>query len=398
MRIRYQLVTSALLVASTFLGFTNVMAKTEADYQVKRSLNQSLPIGLQSEQPRVEYIWPAVQKVKNLSRQFQSISSDYYYQVVSGEELNNGVKVYTSGASSLLRLAPKADYTGGYKQQSKALDMSQLTLTNTNKETLTLRQVASVEAMRLAGFNDGSIALRLPEKSTANPMILSSAQPLESGAQYLLQVKESQSPYKLTIQAANNLSHEENAFAMQMQIADKAVSKAKTQVTLLIPGQPSVALRFSGNKVKLPETLDYVGAANGLYELDITTMQEIDGLWVKRSAKVPFAQHVKTAQISGQLAYKNHSLYLPIDVYEPGRYMVSATLQGRNEAGKPVNVQTADVAQWMDQAILLRLPFNLEKFNNLRGPFSVVNVQLQDQSRMIPLQYEHQISTSNALY
>ncbi|XOV80796.1 MAG: DUF4785 domain-containing protein [Aestuariibacter sp.] len=387
MKSNYLTLFKALSTATLAFASSAFSADVNTGYQVQREITQAIPEGLQSEQPRVEYIWPAVLPVLSMAANKQQISSDYYWQVVSGKQLTSGVKIYTTTEDALLRLAPKADYSSGVKLQSKDLDLTQMTLTGAQDKTLSLKQIASVEAMKLAGFDDGSVALRLPQNHSVQPMVLKTQQRLADDAQYLLQVKEKHSPYTLDIEAKNAVEQNDNVMSLSMQVAGQAVNEASTDVQLLSQNGPSVAVTYQDGQVKLPRNLTNVGAFQGLYELQITTLANVEGQWVKRSAKVPFAQHVKTAELAGALQRKGDHLYVPLMVHEPGRYSVTATLQAFTKLGKQVNVQTADVAQWLAQPQDLRLPFDLSKFEQLQGPFTLLNVQLKDQGRMMPLQY-----------
>jgi hypothetical protein len=386
MKTNYLSLFKALTTASLVFS-ASAAADMNIGHNVQRDITQAIPEGLQTSQPRVEFIWPTVQPMSPVSENKQHIESDYYWQVVTGAELSRGIKIYSTSEGALLRLAPKADYSSGVKQQSKALDLAQLTLTGKQNELLQLRQIASVEVMKHAGFDDGSVALRLPESDSLQPMVLKSQQTLAEDALYLLQVKEKRSSYRLRITAQNAIEQNGNMMSLEMDIAGQPLDNDRTDIQLLSPTGPGVNVSYQDGRVKLPNNLDVVGAYQGLYELQVTTLDKIDGHWVKRSAKVPFAQHLKTAEIAGALQRKGEHLYIPLLVHEPGRYVVTATLQGYTMQGDKVNVQTADVAQWLDKAQDLRLPFELNAFDKLQGPFTLVNVQLKDQGRMMPLQH-----------
>lgn len=380
------LTAAAMTIGSTLITCTAIASETTDSYQTQRPVSQAIPEGLQTQQPRVEYIWPSVQPSLTMVQDTQEIHSDYYYQIVTGAQLSKGVKVYTTTDGALLRLAPKADYTSGVKMQSRPLDLEQLSLTGAHNKSLVLKQLASVEAMKLAGFDDGSVALRLPSHPENGPMVLKSRQVLADDAQYLLQVKEKGTPYSLTVKAANVLDKQDGKMALRMTMAGKTLQGANTEVQLLSPTGPAVPVVYHSGQVSLPDNMETVGAWQGLYELQLTTLVNFDGTWVKRSAKVPFAQHVNTAELGDVLTQQGNYLYLPVTVHEPGRYAVTATLQGKDKSGRVVNIQTADVAQYFNRTQDVRLPFKLDSLREFTGPFKLVNVQLKDQGRLMPLQ------------
>lgn len=382
MKCKYSMMKNVLFMS--LLSGSAVNAQVIQEYQVQRPAITSVPVGLQSEQPRVEYIWPEIQSAASIAPVVQEVSSDYYWEVVTGEQLMTGVTIYSSSPDALLRVAPKADTSSGVKMVSRALDLSQMNLKGANNKALRLRQIASVETMRQAGFDDGSVAFALPKSQ--QPMLLKTSQSLAPQAQYLIQVKEKSSSFKLRVSAPNALTRSDNVLELDMSITGQMVPDSHVEAQLLSPSEPSKALVYKHGRVELPETLNQVGAFEGLYELQFTVMTTVDGHQVKRSAKMPFAQHVSTAELSGYIKRKGNKLLLPLEVNEPGRYSVRATLQGRDKSGRVISIQTAEVAQWFSGTEDLLLPFNLEEFDGLHGPFTLHNVQLQDQSRMIPLQ------------
>ncbi len=99
--------------------------------------------------------------------------------------------------------------------------------------------------------------------------------------------------------------------------------------------------------------------------------------------KFPFANSVKTASIDKAPWLQSKSGYqVPVTVFEPGRYNVTATLQGVNEQGDVVRLQTVSTANWLESDGVLTLPFTLSEFSQYKQ-FELVDIQLMDQSRMM---------------
>ena len=225
-------------------------------------------------------------------------------------------------------------------------------------------------------------ALMLPDNS--DNLMLKTNQRLGLHDRYLLHVKEKNSPLLLNMTAKSNVAGlADNSMNIDVSLAGQQINSDEIQVRLLDPKGKEVDVEFKNSQVTFTDDLTFFGSHQGLYELEVNILKMIDGKQVKRTLKFPFANTVKTAEIKSQPVLDMESGYqLPISVSEPGRYSVTATLQGENANGELVRLQTAESANWLDADNVLSLPFTLNEFSQYKN-FSLVDVKLMDQSRMM---------------
>lgn len=326
------------------------------------------------------YIWPEVHPAAANFVQSQIRSSDEYWQVVSADELHKGIKVHTT-SDALVRLASYANYDSGAKYISEPLNPNMLQM-STQGQPLLKQQIISNNQMKQAGFDDASVALKL--ESGSGSFTLKTSQPLRGNERYLLHVKEKNSPFKLTLGADSNVTGSiDNNMALDMSLAGKKLQNSEVKVRVLAPNGEQVPVDFNAESVTFNRDLTYFGARDGLYELEVDVLTKVNGQSVKRTLKFPFANTVKTAALTQGMSFDQKSGYqLPIEVLEPGRYNVTATLQGQNSSGDLVRLQTVSSAAYFDQSGALSLPFTMAKFQQFDN-FELVDIKLTDQSRMM---------------
>lgn len=385
--------TSVILALCAAAG--QLQAKDIPVLTIQKEAAIAVPAGLPLEQQRVEYIWPKPHQASAMVLE-QQLSSDEYWETVTGAQLNKGISVYSS-SNGLLRVAPLADNASGARQVAADLDMSQLQVVGAGEQSYA-RQLASQKQMNDAGFTDGSVALSL-SNAQGEMLTLRTNQALKADAKYLVHIKEKNSPYKLAVSAANTmLGQQGERFAIDASVNGVKASAKATQASLISPQGQQTALRFQNGAVVMNQDLEVLGAYTGLYEVQLTTTVQVDGKLVKRSVKVPFANVAKTAQINPQgLTQSEAGFALPVSVSESGRYGITATLEGTNSAGKKVRLQTVDVAQWLSGNESVSLPFELEKFQQY-SDLSLVDVKLMDQSRLMVVQFLPNMTMQQGTY
>lgn len=330
---------------------------------------------------RVEYIWPQVQTIGNTGQMEQALSSDEYWETVTGAQLRKGVKVFAQD-NALVRLAPKASYSSGAKVTPRPLNLEAVYLQSSGDD-VQLTQLASQKDMEAAGFYDGSVALQLANASNG-PVTIASNQNLADHATYLIHVKEKGSDNKLVVNAPRFMQDSETALVFDAQVNDAKPIPFATQTTLIAPDGSETNARFQNGKVVFDQPLETVGASEGFYEVQMTTLVNVNRTLVKRSIKVPFVNLQKTAEMTS--LNMNDGASINLSVSEPGRFNITATLQGVDTNGKVVKLQTAEVAEFVEQDKAIALPFQLEKFAEYKN-LQVVNIKLMDQTRLMPLQF-----------
>lgn len=336
-------------------------------------------------QQATSYIWPQVHQASvNQTEQIHTRVSNEYWQQVTGAQLNQGLAIYTSG-EALVRLAPYANYESGAKQVSEAIYADELTLYSATMDVIAPEQLMQQAQMASAGFNDGSVAMTVSARH--NKMMLKSTRTIADKGRYLLHVKEKNSPLTLSLSANSNvIAKQDHSMALNLSLATKAVTDNEVNVRLFDPkGQP-IAVNYRNSTIGFKQDLSHFGAHQGLYELEVDVTKTINGKRVKRTLKFPFANTTTTASIDDMpIQSKAKGFDVPVRVFEPGRYSVTATLEGRDINGKSMRLQTASSANWLEKDGTLNLPFTLAKFNQYRD-FKLVDLKLMDQTRMMAQQ------------
>ena len=377
--------TAIALTLATIIGSPALLA--EQSFKTVSPAVTSLEAPADIEKKAVVYLWPEPQQAKINVQLTQQIESNEYWQSITGEELNKGVALYADN-SALVRLAPGVNRESGAPQVSSPLEMTQLVIEG--KETA-ITQLMAQKDLQAAGFHDGSVALTV-KNTSAEPMMLRSSQKLDASATYMVHVKEKQSPHKLAVSAPRLFdANQHKTLSLDANISGVELNAKNTQVSLIAPdGGISEASLHKGN-IAFKQPLSIVGAYQGFYEVQLSSLVNIDGQWVKRSVKMPFTNMAKTAALALDTAQvSNTKASLVINVFEPGRYNVTATLQGTDKAGNTVRLQTLDTAQWLSRDKTVSLPFEFDKFDRYHN-LELVDVKLTDQSRLMTLQYQESL-------
>lgn len=362
------------------LGTTTAAASSNI-FAAKQASNTAIPHTTPLAREATTYIWPEPHAAQTNFIEQQSRSSNEYWQVVTGAELSQGISVHTT-SDALIRVASYADYSSGAKQVSEPLNPDMLQMSAKGEGLLNTPQIISQMQMKHAGFNDGSVALKVNE--TDEQLTLRTTQNITDDGRYLLHIKEKNSPIELQLAAKSNIAGiTDNVMDLDIKLAEQPIADSETKVRLLDPTGQEVPVAYQGSTVTFANDLGFFGARQGLYELEVNVSKKLDGKLVKRTIKFPFANTVKTAQLNGQpkLDMKN-GYELAINVFEPGRYGVTATLQGTTATGELIRLQTVSSAAWLEANGSLPLPFTLNEFQGYRN-FTLVDIKLMDQSRMM---------------
>lgn len=311
-------------------------------------------------------------------------SSNEYWQTYTGKELKQGVELALSDKEQLIRVAPKARYEQGQVFKPKGLELKQLKLLDKQtKKELKLQRKADQQQMRDAGFDDGSVALASLDVSN-NP-ILKTDQALNDNDKYLVHVKEKKS--KFVLKAKNQLrkSHKSDSLKFELDLNGKKPNKKQVKLVLHSPSNESVNVALVNDKVVFDQPLETIGAINGFYEIEALVTMDVSGEPLKRSIKMPFSNEIETASIGTETyRVKNRNVHVevPVSVEMPGRYALKATL-AMVKNGKVNRLATVEVAKQIEHADTLMLPFNV--MSRSKGQFTLVDVELTDQTRMIKM-------------
>ncbi|MFC3034072.1 DUF4785 domain-containing protein [Pseudoalteromonas fenneropenaei] len=310
----------------------------------------------------------------------QSLSSSEYWQVVSGKELRLGVEMAFSSSKSVVLLSPRAELKNGQLYRAPAVKEGAIRLyTHGQEQKLTTSY--DRDEMAGYGFAPGSAAVQANQLK-GKQATLRLTQLIEDSDSYLLHVKESDSPYQLTVNA-NNVMAAQGRLPIQAEFAGKKLAVSELQAMMRAPNGDAVAVSTQSDGIHLDAPLTYIGARQGLYNLELHSTQSVDGLQVKRSIRVPFVNQQQTANVVKHTlevtSPSRVSAKVKLEVKEEGRYGVTATLFGLYQ-GKFAALATTEAAQDFTQSDTLPLEFVLPK--GATGPFKLSILELKDQTRL----------------
>lgn len=389
-------ITTAIitLLVSTSANAETLVNNKESGFKVIEPANHSIETGLVLDSNRVSFIYPEVQSATLSITNKQNLVSNEYWETITGAQLKKGVELFTSIRSPLIRLAPKVIYASGAPVKSIALNEQQLSIVQGRSlaEAKTLNsgtKLISNRDMQQAGFNDGSVAAKL-NLASDKPVFLRTSQSLADDAEYLLHVKEKDSKQVLEVNAVRNvIASTSNNFPIGATLAGTKLSDTELSLEMIDAQGERQKVSLQNGHILLPDSFQIVGGLHGLNEIIVNLRSWQDNRIVRRTVKIPFVQVSATAileSINPSDMQSASSVKLPISVLEPGKYAVTATLAGVDRNGEVMPLQTAAVSEFFNQSKLLQLPFNLTSFPEY-SEFTLLNVKLVDQSRMMTLAF-----------
>lgn len=304
-----------------------------------------------------------------------------YWQTVDAAELDRGLQLKMSAPGSLIRISPT--------QGARALRTEELQI-NDSQGAAKVQNIASAKQLVDAGMDvqTGTVIAKLGDQEGADTYTV--RVPKAQG-QYLVHVFEPQSSDILRAGAdrSHALAGSSLRFDVDFSRAGKLSSALKADAMLVAPDGRSwpVALASNGNglsaNVKLPAN---VGTASGLWELQV--FANADG--IQRDARTAFAVAAPTARFNGVFAFnaKTMRMALPVQTGSTGRYEARGTLFATAADGVMRPVSEAHSAAWMKRGNgMLVLQFDRAHLPQGYGaPFEVRQLELNDQSRMAPLE------------
>jgi len=335
----------------------------------------------------------------NLSQQS---SSDQYWRTVSGAELNKGVNLAISQSDSIIRIAPRGDNSSGGLMHSPAIAPDKLRLYKIDKQTIDksislIQSISDPQAMATAGLIDDSSALRLSKQATPGQYQLQVVQPLGADDTYLINVKEKGSPYQLTLSSPALVASIDREIGFKLEMSNNDSALAPVATLKQENGQyHRLQLLNNGDtwQAKLPDNLALPSSNRGLSEIQVNIETRVDNKPVIRTVKTAFKQYVPSARIGQQAtihwrAQKPIKALLSLEVANPGRYAVSAILQGTDANGNLQNILHTESALWLESNGEISLNFDsaLIDASPLRAPYMLKALELKDQGQMARLSY-----------
>lgn len=304
-----------------------------------------------------------------------------YWKTVDADELAVGVALPVSAKGALIRVSPAQ---GAASLKAGDFDIVQ------GGRKIAIAHAAGEAELHKAGMDvsAGTQIMKLGDDAGPGRYTLRAAK--AQGA-YVVHVFEPQSDVVLYARADRNHALAGN----DMRVAISGVTAGKgarlqSEALLVAPdgSSRSVPVRADRNggmeaAFKLP---DGASATKGLWELQV--FGDADG--TPRDARTAFAVAQPTAKFAGIFGHNSTSLRvsLPVQAASPGRYEARGTLYATAKDGSLRPVSEAHSAAWMEAGNGM-LVLQFAKAHVPRGygaPYEVRQLELNDQSRMAPLE------------
>lgn len=329
------------------------------------------------------YQFPQVQSSSAVQLQMLEKNSVEYWQKVSGKELKRGVPLYVNQVDNFIRIAPKARFDSGEVFKPDDLQLDKLSIKDANSQPLSIQAVASQQKMQNAGFNDGSVGLRLGQVGAK--AMLKTSQALNDSDTYLVHVIEKGSRNALHAKTQFKVKDQQQRIGIQLSMGQKRFKDKQVKLSLYSPEGEQFDVRYENGEAVLKYPLETLGAVNGYYELEASVKAVVNGQIVKRSIKMPFVHSSQTITMDNAkvtaIGNNQYQAQVPVQVTDAGRYAIRATLTGMSDKGKRVKLATVEVAKQINGQDNFMMPFSVAKA--AKAPFELVDIELTDQTRML---------------
>ena len=392
MTIHFTVLAATVLAALSITGAqaAQPLRAAIAGDQVPTTLVAAPLPGDESEHAPLAFAW-ALDPAQPLqaAAPYASLSRSYWQQV-DGTQLQQGLELPLTAPDAVIQLSPAAG--------ARALPASTLQLRDPAGRSSMARSV-DARQLQAAGMpvGDGSSMLRTGAGSAAGAYTVRSAQ---AQGRYVVQVLEPNSPLRLEVQANQAQVLAGGNLLLQARLLEDGATTAQLasrrgslggEALLVAPdgrSWPQRLLRTSDGalraQVRIPTD---VGRVQGLWELQV--FAQADG--VLRDGKVAFAVAQPTARFVGQATPdpRSRQVSLALQVAAAGRYEARGTLYASGRDGQMKPVAQAHAAAWFEGPGRgqLVLPFDQAALPaGFGAPFELRDLQLQDQSRMAPIE------------
>lgn len=341
----------------------------------------------------------------------EPIESREYWRKVSGAELNRGVELPTTAPGAMLRVSAQSAAGQAHKNavliepEGLLLRSPQGREQSLSASANSLYQAAKDEPAALPVLR-GGVAAKLDADLGVGMFQLRAKTAVAADTEYLIQVFEPDSPYRLqskhrthNVLAGNSLDVD----GVLLRDGNAVVAKTASAMLLTPDGRrlPLDVRRGKAGGWQIAQALDMPsGDVPGLWEVEWTMKAEHNGLAIERQVRSAFAFAAASARMERTLSLAKTAaqlhLSVPVTVASPGRYEVRAVISGKDAAGMVRPVAFAATAEWIEsgrKAVTLQLDKQLLHDAGVTGPLYIQELQLTDQSRLAILQKQAQALT-----
>jgi len=309
--------------------------------------------------------------------------------------------VETSSTGSLVRITPAK---GAKRQSLKVNDL--MIITPSGEEIMAANAVsfkASSRDLQATPFPDGTSVFKLDKKLGAGQFKVKSANRLERDKQFIVTVLEKSSPYQLRLQTGsrqifagqnfsakirlNNLNQLTKSISKRSHLDSVKLSKASGHFLSPDGRQFPVKLsQLSSGEFKLDSKMNLpMTAAQGLWELQVSSSAQHGQLRIKRNARIAFAYSPVTALVEKVLKPKvtaqgRIESKVNVRVEYAGRYEVMGVIYAQKN-GLSVPIMESRTAMWLEVGNN-QIPLLFDKLAEGASSYHVKDIILTDQSRM----------------
>ncbi|MEN8615931.1 DUF4785 domain-containing protein [Shewanella baltica] len=342
----------------------------------------------------------------------QASQSDEYWVNVTGAQLNAGVGLTMSQASSLVRIAPRGDTSSGALMHAETIAPERVQIqrvspnqspqgkaANSSGINSLVKSMANADALASAGLTDDSSALQMSAKATPGQYRLQVSQPLTPSANYLVNVKEKGSPYQLSVKASSAIAADAQTLGLELALSQSDNTFVPQAILKQADGdmQPLTMVKQGETwQAVIPAGVALSSSNAGFSEVEITVQTQVDGRPVQRTVKSVFKSYVNSASIKPEVLTVwdkglPNQINFELSVAEAGRFGLSGTLTGTNAEGQKVAILRTQAANWLtpeSPKLKLMLDPKLIQASGLQPPFELNELELQDQGQMARLSYQ----------
>lgn len=316
-----------------------------------------------------------------------------YWDTVDAVSLQRGVELPITAPDAVIQVSPV--------QGARALEVSQLQVRDPGGAPA-LDTVVDAQQLRAAGMGvgEGAAMARTGASAAVGNYRLQAAQ---AQGRYVVQVLEPNSPIALQLRADRQQVLAGGSLTVSARLqhdgGSRALAAGRAVARLLPAGGEALLVAPDGRSWPVPLVADTqglraqvtipddAGTTQGLWELQAFVTAQ----GVQRDAKVAFAVAQPTARFSGQVQVDaaQRAVRLPLQIGAPGRYEARGTLYATGPDATLRPVALAHSAAWFDAAGTGELLLAFDSVALPAGyaaPFELRDLQLQDQSRMAPIE------------
>ena len=343
----------------------------------------------------VSFSFPVTTAVPMDFSEKQAHSQSRQYRLeVTGKELRQGVSLKTTAPGALVRIS-------GFNT-SNPVEPQSLNLHIANQKFAKGSAFDTLVDSRMmtktgVGFQKGTTGFKISEQVGNGHFKLQTEQALSDSDRYLINVFEKNSDVELHLTANKSSYLKGGLMSVNTALWNQGskVPLNSVKASLISPNGDRMPLAANkSGQMQLPMNMFASNVPGALWTLETEADAIVNGIEVKRVAKVAFAYAERTASLSKMQPLVSQragvlSAMIPVHANKHGRYEVRGVLYATNANGKLVPAMVTHSANSLNPGVgMINMQFdkNILAAKGLKAPFDLRNLQLRDQLRMAVLE------------